>query len=203
MIPKAAINIIVDLWPVLLLCLITSLGLKVCNCISNKKRFEVYEELINLVFMAYVIMLFSLVTANDFSSFGNNFIPFREIFRYSINSKLFYRNVIGNMVIFVPFGYFVCYYIKSKNITYSLVLSLIISTTIEVIQMFLGRCFDIDDIILNVLGALIGYIIYVIGEFIFKRTSDRFKNNVLLNLISVIIIILLLVIILSLYGVLI
>lgn len=201
MIPNTAINIIIDLWPVILLCLLTTISLKISISISKHKKIEIYKELINLVFITYIILLFSLVTATDFSSFGNNFIPFKEIFRYKITSKLFYRNVVGNMILFIPFGYFVSYYCKTKNITYSLVLSTIISTTIESIQMILGRCFDVDDIILNVLGGIIGYIIYVIGEIIFKKTSEKFKNNILLNLICIIIIIILIVIILNLYGV--
>lgn len=201
LIPIAAINIIIDLWPVILLCLLTTICLKIAISISKYKKLEIYKELINLVFIAYIILLFSLVTATDFSSFGNNFIPFKEIFRYKVTSKLFYRNVVGNMVLFIPFGYFVSYYCKTKNISYSIVLSLIISSTIEFIQMVLGRCFDIDDIMLNVVGGIIGYIIYVIGELIFKRTSEKFKNNILLNLICIVMIILLIVIILNLYGV--
>lgn len=201
MIPTAAINIVIDLWPVILLCLLTTIGLKISISISKHKKIEIYKEIINLVFITYIILLFSLVTATDFSSFGNNFIPFKEIFRYKMTSKLFYRNVVGNMILFIPFGYFVSYYCKTKNISYSLILSLLISTTIESIQMLLGRCFDVDDIILNVLGGIIGYIIYVLGELIFKKTSEKFKNNILLNLICIVIIIILIIIILNLYGV--
>ena len=201
MIPKAAIDIIVDLWPILFLCIITTICLKVAYSLANHTKLELYKEMINLVFIAYVIMLFSLVTATDFSSFSNNFVPFKEIFRYSFNSKLFYRNVIGNVAIFVPFGYYVNYYCKSKNITYSLLITLIVSTTIETIQLALGRSFDIDDIILNVLGGVVGYLLYIFSEFIFKKNSEKVKNSFLLNLICVLIIIILLVIILSLYGV--
>ena len=39
-------------------------------------------------------------------------------------------------------------------------MSLIASTTIEYIQLVIGRVFDVDDIILNLGGALIGYIVY-------------------------------------------
>ena len=101
----------------------------------------------------------------------------------------------------MPFGYYVNYYCKSKNIAYSLLITLIVSTTIETIQLTLGRSFDIDDIILNVLGGFVGYLLYRFSEFIFKKTSEKVKNGFLLNLICILIIIILLVIILSLYGV--
>ena len=200
-IPKAAIDIIVDLWPILFLCIITTICLKVAYSLANHTKLELYKEMINLVFIAYVIMLFSLVTATDFSSFSNNFVPFKEIFRYSFNSKLFYRNVIGNVAIFVPFGYYVNYYCKSKNIIYSLLITLIVSTTIETIQLALGRSFDIDDIILNVIGGIIGYVIYKLMDKLFAKYSDKYRNNLLLNFICVIVIIILALIILNLYGV--
>ena len=149
MIPKAAIDIIVDLWPILFLCIITTICLKVAYSLANHTKLELYKEMINLVFI----------------------------------------------------GYYVNYYCKSKNITYSLLITLIVSTTIETIQLALGRSFDIDDIILNVLGGVVGYLLYIFSEFIFKKTSEKVKNSFLLNLICVLIIIILLVIILSLYGV--
>lgn len=200
-IPKAAIEIIVDLWPILLLCLMTTICLKVAYSITNHTKLEIYKEIINLVFIVYVIMLFSLVTATDFSSYSNNFIPFKEIFRYSVTSKLFYRNVVGNVVLFIPFGYYTSYYCKTKNISYSFLISLIVSTTIETIQLTLGRSFDVDDIILNVVGGIVGYLFYIFSEFLFKKTSERVKNSFLLNLICILIIAILLIIILSLYGV--
>ena len=201
LIPKAAINVVIDLWPMILLFTITIISIRLSLFISKHKKIELAKEMINLVFVIYIMLLFNLVTTTDFSSYGNNFIPFKEMFRYSLSSKLFYRNVVGNVALFIPFGYFVNYYCKSKNITYPLVVTLIISLSIETIQMLLGRSFDIDDIILNVLGGLVGYLFYVLGEFLFRKTSERFKNSLLLNLICIVIVIILITLILSLYGV--
>lgn len=201
MIPKAAINVVIDLWPMIILCTITIISIRISLSISNHQKIEFAKEMINLVFVIYIMLLFNLVTTTDFSSYGNNFIPFKEMFRYELSSKLFYRNVVGNVVLFIPFGYFVNYYCKSKNITYPLVVTSIISLSIETIQMLLGRSFDIDDIILNIIGGLIGYLFYVLGEFLLRKTSERFKNSLLLNLICIVIVIILITLILSLYGV--
>lgn len=200
-IPKAAINVVIDLWPMIILCTITIISIRISLSISNHQKIEFAKEMINLVFVIYIMLLFNLVTTTDFSSYGNNFIPFKEMFRYELSSKLFYRNVVGNVVLFIPFGYFVNYYCKSKNITYPLVVTSIISLSIETIQMLLGRSFDIDDIILNIIGGLIGYLFYVLGEFLLRKTSERFKNSLLLNLICIVIVIILITLILSLYGV--
>lgn len=201
MIPKVAIEIVVNLWPMLILSVASFLCLRVSYTLAHKKRFEVYKEVINLVFIVYILLLFSLVTTTDFSSYGNNFIPFKEMFRYSFTSKLFYRNVIGNIILFIPFGFFINYHIHSKKIWYSLISTSFISLLIELVQLLLGRSFDIDDIILNIIGGIIGYLMYLLVELIFKKTSEKIKNGFLLNLICMIIIIVLYVIILSLYGV--
>ena len=202
MIPQKAINIVVDLWPMLVLISVVLITLRLTYLLVNHKKIVIYKELISLSFIIYIMLLFSLVTTSDFESFSNNFIPFREIFRYKLTSKLFYRNVIGNIVLFIPFGYFVSYYIKANKKWYiSLFTTLITSLTIELIQMGIGRSFDVDDILLNLIGGLIGYLCYYVGEKIFQKYSDIYKNNLLLNFIYIIIIIVLSIIILSLYGV--
>ena len=52
----------------------------------------------SLSFIVYTLFLFELVTSTDFNSYGNNFILFKEMFRYSVTSPLFYRNILGNIL---------------------------------------------------------------------------------------------------------
>ena len=110
MIPTKAINLLIELWPMLTLFLIVLITLRLVYLKVNHKRFVLYKELLSLSFIIYILLLFELVTSTDFESYSNNFIPFKEMFRYSLTSKLFYRNVIGNILLFVLFGYFVSYY---------------------------------------------------------------------------------------------
>ena len=202
MIPAKAMKTIVDLWPMLILMSVVLITIRLTYLKINKKNTNISKELISLCFIIYIMLLFELVTTTDFESFSNNFIPFKEIFRYSITSKLFYRNVIGNIILFVPFGYFISYYCKLNKKWYlGIVITGITSLTIEIIQMGIGRSFDVDDIILNIIGGLIGYLLYYFSEKIFSKYNDKFKNNLLLNFICIIMIIVLTVIILSLYGV--
>ena len=202
MIPERAISIIIDLWPMLILISVVLITLRLTYLLVNHKRIVIYKELISLCFIIYIMLLFELVATSDFESFSNNFVPFKEIFRYKLSSKLFYRNVIGNIVLFIPFGYFTSYYVKLNKKWYiALIITLITSLTIETIQMGIGRSFDIDDILLNVIGGIIGYLCYYLSEKIFKKYSDIYKNNLLLNFICIIIIIALCIIILGLYGV--
>jgi glycopeptide antibiotics resistance protein len=72
-------------------------------------------------------------------------IPFKEMFRYRIGSNLFFRNVVGNMIIFMPFGYFVSHFLTLKKSRSCILLTVIASATIENTQLAIGRVFDIDD----------------------------------------------------------
>ncbi|MDD2504825.1 MAG: VanZ family protein [Bacilli bacterium] len=201
LIPKIAVDAIYELWPMITLFIIVLITIRILYLKIHKKPFILYKELLNLCFVIYVLLLFELVTNTDFNSYNNNFIPFKEILRYDLSSKLFYRNVIGNVLLFLPFGYFVSYYFKINKFYFNLITVLITSFTIETIQSIIGRSFDIDDIILNILGGYLGYGIYILSGKLLKYYSVEIKNNILINLIFSILILLLCYIVFRLYGV--
>lgn len=118
------------------------------------------KEFIRLLFTLYFITLFYIVTFKDKNYGTNNFILFKEIFRYNISSRLFIRNVIGNILLFIPFGIFISYYVKNTKLYIIILLSILLSLLIEIVQSTIGRTFDIDDILLNLIGGIMGFIIY-------------------------------------------
>ena len=140
-----------------------------------------------LFFIIYILCLFQIVTAQDVSFGGVNIIPFKEIFRYEAGTYLFYKNILGNVLLFLPFGFFVGYFIKVKKVSVMLLLTFIVSLSIETIQLSIGRVFDVDDVILNVLGGLIGFILYKVLN---KVIPDKLKKNWILNIIIIMLIIL-------------
>ena len=166
MIPNEVNVVLKDIWPMLLLFIIVVFTVRVIDIIINKKKVPVYKDIRILFFILYMFLLFELVTSTDFESYSNNFIPFKEIMRYSLTSKLFYKNVLGNVLLFIPFGYFVNNVLKNKRILVNIFITLITSISIELIQIYIGRSFDIDDIILNIIGGIIGYYIYIFLDFI-------------------------------------
>ncbi|WP_044477271.1 VanZ family protein [Paenibacillus antibioticophila] len=90
-----------------------------------------------------------------------NLVPFREITRtmeLMTGHSLF--NLIGNVAIFVPFGLFTGIMLQ-KNETparATLIYSFLMSLFLECAQLLLriGQ-FDVDDLLLNTFGGLIGY----------------------------------------------
>ncbi|MCK6206476.1 VanZ family protein [Bacillus infantis] len=106
------------------------------------------------------------MSLTDYIRQSSNFIPFKTISMYfqalsdgRMNMDIPIKNLLGNFVLFMPMGVYLPFFIRKKNsiilFTVSMTAMLI---TIEIIQVITRRgSFDIDDYILNMLGALIGY----------------------------------------------
>ena len=101
--------------------------------------------------------------------------PFHEIrrfwaMRYTYGWKTTLMNLGGNILIFAPLGFLIPMSSKNKvtrNFFVVTLLAIMFSGTIEVIQILTKvGAFDIDDIILNTAGAIIGYIVYAIAKAI-------------------------------------
>lgn len=97
---------------------------------------------------------------------NSNLIPFGNTFEYlmgadKFNVDIIINNTLGNVLIFIPLGIFLpILFKKYQSFTQLFVGSMIITFIIEVLQFFLqiGQ-FDIDDIILNTIGAAVGFLI--------------------------------------------
>lgn len=81
-----------------------------------------------------------------------NLIPFSQ------GDSLF--NIIGNVVMFVPFGFLAALVWRGWTGRRALCTGFGITVCIECWQMLVGRFFDIDDIILNTLGVLCGFLLW-------------------------------------------
>ena len=173
-------------WPMLVISVIIATVLRITYLVINGKKFVLYEELLKLFFIVYILCLFQIVTAQDISFGGINIIPFKEIFRYEAGTYLFYKNILGNVLLFLPFGFFVAYFVKVDKPFVMILLSLLVSLSIETTQLAIGRVFDVDDVILNVLGGFLGFTLY---KFFIQIFPERFKRTWVLNIIIILLII--------------
>ena len=101
--------------------------------------------------------------------------PFHEIrrfwaMRYTYGWKTTLMNLGGNILIFAPLGFLIPMSSKNKvtrNFFVVTLISIMFSGAIEVVQILTKvGAFDIDDIILNTAGAILGYIVYAIAKAI-------------------------------------
>lgn len=144
-----------------------------------------------LILLFYLILLINTVFISRDSLRSIQFIPFHSIREFIMIDNGFghYRlvdmNIWGNILMFVPAGIYVILHNKNKSILHNILLIFLMSLAIEIIQfIFALGATDIDDIILNVAGGLIGLIIYQVLKKIYK-TEEKVKNAVaLLSLIA-------------------
>ena len=173
-------------WPMIIISIVIVVSIRLTYLIKNHERIVLYREVLMLCFIIYILCLFQVVTFQDDVNWSsNNFIPFREILRYNITSRLFWKNVIGNMLMFLPFGYFISYFIDAEDIRLPLILTIIASLAIETVQMCIGRVFDVDDIILNLIGSFCGFYIFHVFRSIGHKIPF-FRKEWVLNIIAII-----------------
>lgn len=143
--------------------------------LSHKTK-EVIRVLLWVFFIIYMVALtyflffserFGRVMGGDYHY---NLQLFREIKRYIIYRRElgitnFMINIVGNVVAFVPFG-FILPAISPRNRKFLNIalLSFELTLSIEIMQLVLQvGTFDVDDILMNFVGGIIGYIIFAIG----------------------------------------
>ena len=151
-------------------------------CVKIKKKIIKLKVLKN-IFIVYVLILvygmviyhrnldFSWIVTGGFSKLNalmadtTNLIPFATINRYlSVLDRpsglgLFLRNVLGNMVILIPFGYFFPIVSKRAKTWWIFAFAaLLFILGIEALQyLSMSGTLDVDDVLLNFIGAMIGY----------------------------------------------
>lgn len=179
------VNILSNIWPMVVIFTVILASFRFVYIKKYKEEFILYKEILKLGFIIYILSLFYVVTFQDVSWSTSNFIPFKEMFRYKPGSFLFLKNVIGNMIMFMPYGFFISYFLKEEKKNTIIYLSIIVSLTIEVTQLIIGRVFDVDDIMLNILGGLVGYYIYKFIYIIKSHLPEVLKKNIVYNIIVI------------------
>lgn len=166
--------------------------------IRRPRRFEPGREWVRGLFFVYVAALLVL-TLNGYYRRPSNMIASaidRIKTGYMINLKpgrmigsmykaygreVFDLNVTGNIVIFIPWGTgLLLLWENNRRFFKFLVMCPAISCFIEFCQLFIMRSCDVDDIILNTAGGLLGGLIYLVLTGIFpglkKLGRSRLRN---------------------------
>ena len=146
-----------------------------------------YAVFICYIFLLIKILLLSRISHSELRSI--NLIPFYSIKEYIFSNsatikRFSFGNVVGNIVIFIPLGTYLSLFKNDKRVITNLLFIFLVSLLVEIIQGFLGiGATDIDDIILNCLGGLIGILGYKFLLFILR---DEKKVHTAITIISAI-----------------
>lgn len=143
------------------------------------KRVSVKKNVMITVFLLYIIMLVSVVFFPiPYQSKGYdldyNYIPFLSIKNYFDDGGILgLKAVFGNIVLMVPWGVLFRMVFTNKKTWVFWLSTIVFCIGIEfsqcVINLIIGyryRCVDVDDFILNITGAAIGYALYLL---VFRR----------------------------------
>ena len=137
---------------------------------NSINKINIFKCIGNLIFLVYIVAVLSItnvlyIKPSDFTYMHTapNLVPLVNTISDFIGSpKSVLRQVVLNIIFFMPFGFLftMLYLKKDKKLLKVLVIALVFSTCIETLQFFVGRFMDVDDIIWNTSGAIIGSIIY-------------------------------------------
>ncbi len=157
-----------------------------------RKNINWYHEIGLFIFSIFVIGLTSqtIIPKIEITNSGinvvtkgvhtTNLIPFKvlidtynQVFNGNINALLI--NFLGNIIMFIPIGFFIKLLFKisdKRTIFIGFCSSLFIETT----QLFLKRGTDVDDLMLNTIGVILGVLLY---KLLCKKFNSltKYKNN--------------------------
>ncbi len=98
-----------------------------------------------------------------------NVIPFNM---QEIGMEQFLIEKIPNIILFIPLGFFLPVVFKSNRKAYKTILvTFALTFGVEIFQYFIGRSSDIDDIMTNLLGGMIGFIVFKLLNSFLKKTT--------------------------------
>lgn len=138
------------------------------NNSKTRRKFSISFFVIYIGVLVY-FLFFAESLGRDLSSrnYSYNLVPFREILRFINNVQILGTNAVilntlGNVVAFIPFGFFITpVWGKKISFKYASLLTFNISLLVEIIQLITKvGTFDVDDIILNTAGGMIGIMLY-------------------------------------------
>lgn len=179
---NSVINQFIQVIPITLLVGILYIIFRFLKLKKNNSDINYKREILYLIFICYIVGLFNLVLVpinfwniiwyNIFYNFNEN--PFVGIFDFSYNFiPTIYKIIIGeytpdswvkamivgNFLMFIPMGILLSLCFENVNKKNIFKYAVLIPLAIEVLQLVVGRSFDIDDLVMNFLGIVIGYFI--------------------------------------------
>lgn len=100
-----------------------------------------------------------------------NLIPFRSFRTYLPRAMI--RNVVGNVLMFMPLGFLSSALFRNSTWKRTLWIGLGMTLFVEIVQYFIMRSCDVDDIILNTTGTFCGYWLYLLIRKIWPQVTKK------------------------------
>ena len=148
----------------------------------NSRKRKALRGLGKVLFVLYIgFLIYFLIFSDWYGRTGEmqeyhyNLVLFKEIkrfwqYRHQLGFFAMFTNLFGNVIIFIPFGFFLPMASKYRSCIATLFWSFGLSLCVETFQLLTKvGSFDVDDILLNTIGGVAGHIIFVICVAIRRR----------------------------------
>lgn len=146
------------------------------------------SKVYRILFIGYLALLSWELFLGEYRSHGGprryNLIPLKTIAEYIEHSKNFgpgilLINLVGNIVAFMPLGFLVPLVFKrTDRLSIITLITLFTSITAEICQfIFNVGGLDIDDVLLNTIGGIMGYLIYRGVARIYTKGRVNFRDE--------------------------
>ena len=149
-----------------------------------------YRILGKILFVFYIVFVFYFLLVSEIygrtgemKDYHYNLVLFQEIkrfwnYREQLGIFPVFANLAGNILIFIPFGFFVPMSRERKSILATTIGAFLLSLVIESIQLYTRvGCFDVDDLLLNTLGGVTGYIIFTTSYWMRRDYGEKRRKR--------------------------
>lgn len=155
--------------------------------VKNRKRIRVIGKILFVLYVAFIVyfLIFSdwYGRTGVMQEYRYNLVLFQEIkrfweYRAQLGTFAMFTNLFGNVLIFVPFGFFMPMASKHRSFFSTLFYSFGLSLCVETFQLLTRvGSFDVDDLFLNTIGGVVGYIIFAICAAARRRYDFKKKSK--------------------------
>ena len=151
---------------------------------SKRSRLRILGKILFIFYIGFIIyfLLFSDWygrSVEGMQEYRYNLVLFKEIkrfwqYREQLGAYAMFTNLFGNVLIFVPFGFFMPMASKYRSFFSAVFYSFVLSFCVETFQLIAKvGSFDVDDLLLNTIGGAFGYVVFVVCEAIRRKYVKR------------------------------
>ena len=166
-----------------------ALVLALCLLLQFKQKVRIHHVVGLCLFTLCMSLVFQITGLSPMSGWppdaitetDYNLVPFVGIweildssFRYS-DPIYAVSNLLGNVALFIPLGFFVpLLWKRYRKLWKTALFGLAVSLCVELVQLLVGRGTDVDDLILNTIGAVVGYALFRLARKLARPFLKRF-----------------------------
>ena len=154
---------------------------------KSRKRIRILGKILFVLYIIFIIyfLIFSdwYGRTGEMQEYHYNLVLFKEIKRFweyrdQVGMFAMFTNLFGNVIIFMQFGLFMPMASQYRSFFSPVFYSFGLSLCVETFQLVTKvGSFDVDDLLLNTIGGLAGYILFIICAAIRRRHVYKKKNN--------------------------